>query len=337
MYNMASWSHFLSGENNSLQEEKPKTCFRTTASLPESSSVALVSPTDFADPTILRSLSDDSSPVMSENHPSEVSVGCHPADSSPEDNHQVAGSSRIPRRNLMEAFEELHIKPLKESDARSLKSLSEEAGESSKKPMVSPTGVIELNTDLSQTVSDSVSNPSTIITPEKTETKLTLPSFNLHPELKKDLSDALVNRVSFYAVIHDINKEATSMAGNDDSGYSRNPEDMQEEYDPLIVAVNGPPKGPSYKSNSMFKVALIDEERWLLDAIDSRSNEQARSVNACPPTFLQAMGERDYENPLTSLSNGSRTQLWKPSRSWWEAKSGKNPWIEPKSHNKRWR
>lgn len=39
---------------------------------------------------------------------------------------------------------------------------------------------------------------------------------------------------------------------------------------------------------------------------------------------------------MTDLSQ-SRTQLWKPSRSWWEAKSGKNPWIEPNSHNKRWR
>jgi hypothetical protein len=49
------------------------------------------------------------------------------------------------------------------------------------------------------------------------------------------------------------------------------------------------------------------------------------------------MGEKEYENPIASLPGVSRTQLWKPSRSWWEAKSGKNPWIEPTSHNKRWR
>jgi len=75
----------------------------------------------------------------------------------------------------------------------------------------------------------------------------------------------------------------------------------------------------------------------LLTAIDARGKDESRPNQACPATFLQAMGEREYENPLASLSNGSRTQLWKPSRSWWEAKSGKNPWIEPKSHNKRWR
>jgi len=54
-------------------------------------------------------------------------------------------------------------------------------------------------------------------------------------------------------------------------------------------------------------------------------------------TFPQAMGERDYDNSSQNSIVGVRTQLWKPSRSWWEAKSGKNPWIEPKSHNKRWR
>ena len=97
------------------------------------------------------------------------------------------------------------------------------------------------------------------------------------------------------------------------------------------------PKDPLPAASATIKVALVDEERWLLDAIDARLPDESRSVKACPPTFLQAMGERDYENPLASLSNGSRTQLWKPSRSWWEAKSGKNPWIEPKSHNKRWR
>jgi hypothetical protein len=185
--------------------------------------------------------------------------------------------------------------------------------------------------------SDSGAFKRNLTTPSKDNCETPLPHFKLHDDLKRDLSDALVDRVSFYAVIHDVNKEATTMASHDDSGYNRNPEDLQEEYDPLIVAVNGYPKEPLTSSSPMFSTAVIDEERWLLDTIDSRTMDESRSVNACPPTFLQAMGERDYENPLTSLSNGSRTQLWKPSRSWWEAKSGKNPWIEPKSHNKRWR
>jgi hypothetical protein len=105
----------------------------------------------------------------------------------------------------------------------------------------------------------------------------------------------------------------------------------------LVMAVNGHPQTPLPPTSSMIKVALIDEEKWILDAIHARCSDETRSIQACPPTFLQAMGEREYENPLTSLANGSRTQLWKPSRSWWEAKSGKNPWIEPKNHNKRWR
>jgi hypothetical protein len=48
------------------------------------------------------------------------------------------------------------------------------------------------------------------------------------------------------------------------------------------------------------------------------------------------IGSAHSENSLSVVS-AMRTQLWKPSRSWWEAKSGKNPWIEPSLHNKRWR
>ena len=48
-------------------------------------------------------------------------------------------------------------------------------------------------------------------------------------------------------------------------------------------------------------------------------------------------GMAQTANPLAELGGSMRTQLWKPSRSWWEAKSGKNPWIEPASHNRRWR
>lgn len=38
-----------------------------------------------------------------------------------------------------------------------------------------------------------------------------------------------------------------------------------------------------------------------------------------------------------ALPAETRTSLWKPGRSWWEAKSGKNPWMEPALHNQRWR
>jgi hypothetical protein len=122
---------------------------------------------------------------------------------------------------------------------------------------------------------------------------------------------------------------------------------LKEEDSPLIQAVTGE---TSPRSESVVTAAMIDEEQWLLDAIQQRRPEERSTTAAtaggvlslaqppvCPPTFSQAMGEKEYDNPVHALSGGNRTQLWKPSRSWWEAKSGKNPWIEPSSHNKRWR
>jgi len=272
-----------------------------------------------------------------------------------------AEGAPIPRRNLTEAFEELYVKPSKSwansvTDSPEVKDLKTVVGESSmsgSSNVISPTGVTELETTVTSATGETVMNPQTtdskkLMTPmkhdqntkrEKSEEncqKIKF-QFRLHPQLQRDMSDALVQRVCFYSIIHDINKEASSMASNDDSGYNRNQEECNEKYDPLIMAAQGHPRLQYSGSSSVIKAALIDEEQWLLDAIDARSSGETSSIKACPPTFLQAMGERDYENPLTSLSNGSRTQLWKPSRSWWEAKSGKNPWIEPNSHNKRWR
>jgi hypothetical protein len=264
----------------------------------------------------------------------------------------------IPRRNLTEAFEELYVKPSKSwadsvTDSPQEKALNSGVMKSSmsgSSNMISPTGVAELETtgtaaSIGTAITSQTTDSKNLITPIKnnqrgnSDEKHTAQSsqFRLHPQLQRDMSDALVERVCFYSIIHDINKEATSMASNDDSGYNRNPDEINERYDPLIMAAHGHPRLEYTGSSSVIKTSLIDEEQWLLDAIDSRSPDETRSIKACPPTFLQAMGELDYENPLTSLSNGSRTQLWKPSRSWWEAKSGKNPWIEPNSHNKRWR
>jgi hypothetical protein len=328
---MASWSHFLA-QRDTVNAEEPSDnlqCFRTSPSSNlqvSTSSISVVLQEKFdpsIDSVLLRSLSSSPLQGMSRN-PSDSAVGCIPVDGSLEESLRATETNQIPRRNLTEAFEELYIKPSVETDPDS------KAGSTDMTNMISPTGVTELN-------ADSMPQKTNIVTPRKDDLQAGTQRFDLHPVLKRELSDALMIRVSVYAVIHDINKEATAMATNDESGYSRNPEDHPEEYDPLIVAVNGYPPQPLPPSSSMVNVALIDEEKWLLDAIDARRPDESRSVKACPPTFLQAMGERDYENPLASLSNGSRTQLWKPSRSWWEAKSGKNPWIEPKSHNKRWR
>jgi hypothetical protein len=161
--------------------------------------------------------------------------------------------------------------------------------------------------------------------------------FQLHSSLQRGLSQALVDRVSFYGIIHDINKEAVAMAMND----PKQPDSEEDEgQSALVQAATGASK-PANESLSDFHAvaqptALIDEEAWLLDVVGAREPEERLST-VCPPTFLQAMGEREYENPVQALSGATRTQLWKPSRSWWEAKSGKNPWIEPSSHNKRWR
>ena len=155
-----------------------------------------------------------------------------------------------------------------------------------------------------------------------------LPTFSLHSDLQQLLPQRLVERVSFYSVIHDINKEATAMAQNDGVQAREG-----EAESPLVRSVLGKPVSSSVTADT--SVAVIDEESWLLSAIEGPETED--DSRQCPATFLQAMGEKEYENPVSSLSGGSRTQLWKPSRSWWEAKSGKNPWIEPASHNKRWR
>lgn len=320
-----NWSHFLPGRGIVPgTEESESNCYQPVTT----KSSLSIQPESFdpsIDQTFIPALSSSPLPGMSRN-PSDRSIDCLPD----KDSLDASFRATDTRRNLIEKFEEIHTEPTDTVDTPVVKQTIKK--ESSSK-MISPTCVAGLD----QSAPEPIPMKGHLVTPDKQETLVALPRFEIHTDLKRELSDSLVDRVSFYAVIHDINKEATAMASNDESGYQRNPEELHEQYDPLVVAVKGQPKEPLPDSNSSVMHALIDEERWLLDAIDSRSADEARSGNACPPTFLQAMGEREYENPLTSLSNGSRTQLWKPSRSWWEAKSGKNPWIEPNSHNKRWR
>jgi hypothetical protein len=208
-----------------------------------------------------------------------------------------------PRRNLTEAFEELFDEK-EDSTAGSMLSPRVVTQKPESDCLISPTGVAELPVEW--------------------------PGLDLHPILQRELSQALVDRVSFYAIIHDINKECTAMAANDPI-QTKSPKLIQSPA--LVAAVKGIPTEES-PSDNVAKSACIDEEEWLLSTISTRSSQEIRS---CPETFSQAMGEKEYENPVSSIAGGSRTQLWKPSRSWWEAKSGKNPWIEPASHNKRWR
>jgi len=219
-------------------------------------------------------------------------------------------SSTTERRNLAGAFDDLYVEQ--------------------------PTTLVSTPPNNPKQVTIDDSSPAGVADLELLDDDDSIPHFSLHPDLKRELSQELVNRVSFYGILHDINKEATAMAANDFCPLLRQVKSMDEEdevHSPLIVAVKGQPSSSRPRQSlSMVETALIDEETWLLTAIEARGSRLTESEAVCPPTFLQAMGERDYETMETS-----RTQLWKPSRSWWEAKSGKNPWIEPKSHNKRWR
>lgn len=172
--------------------------------------------------------------------------------------------------------------------------------------------------------------------------RIDLPKHPLTDKLRLDLAQGTIDRCSIYSVIHGINTEIEEMVKND----KRHPgEEQQDGNSALVRAVNGPARQLSKEEDAeRTDLALIDEETFLLWSIFSRSEDEINARRACPSSFAEAIGEAEpmprldeqTANPLTALSS-SRTQLWKPSRSWWEAKSGKNPWIEPLSHNKRWR
>jgi hypothetical protein len=305
--NAAHWSHFLAANRSNEEEEQARQDYSLESS------------------RYNQAMSSSAQASVFEGSMSVLN------DSSSKSSFE-SSAPRPPRRNLTEQFEELYV----DSDTPSTKQ------EDCKLIDVSPTAVTEVvvtSDSESRDTPDTASNVHVSLSHDDDDDD-ELPRFQLDKSLQRDLSQALVNRVSFYGVIHDVNKEANSMATSDTSSFARscNTEDLaDEEMSPLVVAVNGTPSRPSSRSSksTMNDAAVIDEEKWLLAAIESRQ-DSSRSIAACPPTFLQAMGEREYDNPLSSMET-SRTQLWKPCRSWWEAKSGKNPWIEPTSHNKRWR
>ena len=178
---------------------------------------------------------------------------------------------------------------------------------------------------------------------QRGDTSFKLPRYDLDESLKINLPQPVIDRCSFYSVIHGVNKAVQDMALEDrDCG-------LEDTIDSVLVrAVNGTHLGHRGRDGPNVELAILDDEKFLLAIIDNREEEEM-TIRACPATFAYAIGETEFhdipysgssssqtENPLTVV-NTSRTQLWKPSRSWWEAKSGKNPWIEPKSHNKRWR
>jgi hypothetical protein len=226
-----------------------------------------------------------------------------------------------PARNLMHAFEDTEEKLL----------LAKESW--------SPNGV-----DFTFSVENGSPVKSVMSNGSFQTFKIELPRFHLYENLKRDLPQPVVDRCSLYSVIHGVNKEVQDMAEQDFNCVKEpNPDDDSA----LVQAIKGDSKENAVKKNSSPPLAVLDEELFLLAAISSRGDDEKLSINPnnCPATFAEAIGELDTssydssaqsENPLSVLAN-SKTQLWKPSRSWWEAKSGKNPWIEPRLHNKRWR
>jgi hypothetical protein len=307
----SSWSHFLQNCNTVNKKNKYK----------EDDNLTFISESFGGSNTLFTHTSNTATAMAIQVTQQSITQCVEEPDSFAQNDSFAVESSTsehiIPRRNLTEAFEELYVDVgIDIAETPTSTKLMED-------DFTSPNGVMDIG-NLEPSMDDFEDDSS-------------IPTFSLHPDLKQDLSQALVNRVSIYGIIHDINKEVVDMASNDQSTFHR-VKSMDEDEDglsPLVIAVNGTPSTlPS--SHPIVEACLIDEERWLLAAIEGRGDDECRSISSCPPTFSQAMGERDYDDTASTME-ASRTQLWKPSRSWWEAKSGKNPWIEPKSHNKRWR
>jgi hypothetical protein len=247
-----------------------------------------------------------------------------------------------PRRNLTKAFDALCIS----SDETVKEEKSDVYDEKVSSTMLSPVSVLINATAspdlLASPILQNSSHDKEISNCETPNASEALSSndpleLDLHPDLRLKLTPFTVRRVASYSIIHDINKEALVMAAYDPlNGGGGSHESSAESLSPLVAAGLGQPLPEAgFVDASVVHAAVIDEEKWLLSSISSRSSHETAAYTStqCPATFLQAMGEKEYD--LSSAS--TRTQLWKPSRSWWEAKSGKNPWIEPASHNKRWR
>jgi hypothetical protein len=234
---------------------------------------------------------------------------------------------------------------------------------------------------------------------------ISMPHFHLHEALRGTLSQGLIDRVSFYSVVRDINKEALDAAMTDPRGGVYNdgtvhgnasargvdgdaskpaavslppayvdgrqqviaedgkihvhPNPREERNSVLVMACLSEEKNPnepsyaddlpesecsaagdpSKTSSPSLGAALLDEEWWIMSAIASRTTDEVliNQSTKLLPTFHEAIGEKDCVASETTAGGTSRTQLWKPGRSWWEAKSGKNPWVEPVVHNNRWR
>lgn len=126
--------------------------------------------------------------------------------------------------------------------------------------------------------------------------------FKLHGELKSELTQAQVNRISFYNIILEINKGISLMTREGKA------------------------------SSSSSALAAIDEEEWVLAAIRHRPGLKSSGGDDGVPSEIN----KKTVSTSTVQESEQSTVLWKPIGSWWEARSKKNPKIGLKNHNKRW-
>jgi len=139
--------------------------------------------------------------------------------------------------------------------------------------------------------------------------------FKQYEELVSDLTQAQVNRISFYNAIREINKGIALMASEDKlTGHS-----------------------------SASPHAAIDEEEWILDAIRHRppglllkSSSDRDGKDEVPSEIDETAIKGKTSSTLLQQESEQTTILWKPIGSWWEARSKKNPKLGIRNHNKRW-
>lgn len=178
---------------------------------------------------------------------------------------------------------------------------------------------------------------------------ISIPQFQLHHSLRGTLSQGIINRVSFYSILRDINQEVLDNfdSGGGSGGNTQLNPNLEEEQNSILVIScmneDDDENNNEYPnidaSTTRQQGVLLDEEWWLISVIASRTPESITNQSTeLLPSFFEAMGEKDTgDDDNDDDSPSSKTKLWKPSQSWWDAKSGKNPWVEPVVHDNRWR
>lgn len=185
-----------------------------------------------------------------------------------------------PARNLTHAFEALCIDRVEAT----LKVPPSQA-------VISPTSVAELlHNDLSTSQSppgsgesrgESSSHHRGASPCEKAKATLGL---TLHPDLQRELTQPQVNRVSFYSIVHDINKEALAMAAND--ALSQVPDPAEEEHSPLVLAAGVVPATDHASVVSSKKDALLAGMDLSVALIDEGTNAVPMRKLLLPKQFL---------------------------------------------------